>query len=669
MNHLLHRISMGRKFLLTLTLPLLAMVYFAVTGVIERQQTAAEMNQLQSLTALAQRSGDLVHQLQRERGMTAGFLGSNGQSFSDKLPEQRQATDLEARAFQEHVNAIDPALLNQGMKALTESIRQQLGAMAPLRRQVSALSVSTPEAISSYTRLNGDLMGLVGEMGHLAPQASVSMRLAAYYNLLQAKDLSGIERALLSNAFGADQISPALFQRFLGLIGKESAFLESFRALASTPMKTRLTEALSGPQIERLDALRELVKTRAATGGFGVDPEQWFDWQTVKLQRLKTVETAMAEEVLTTAEVLYRDARNDLIVYALIALIAGSLAIALAVMIVRSIVVPLRRALSTIRLRGNDLTQHLEVPGRDELSQLYSAFNESTANTERLVASTMQGSAFVKAASGEIAQGNQNLAQRTEEQSASLEQTAASMEQITATVNQTTDNAREVQSVSDEVSHQAQDASDVARQARAAMAQIHEANQQVTSIISTIDNIAFQTNLLALNASVEASRAGEHGRGFAVVAAEVRNLASRSAEEADNIRKLIDTNVARVDKGNSLVTQTSETLDVIAQRVKQVSSLISEITSATVEQSQGIHQINQAMTQLDEVTQHNAALVEEIAAASKALDEQSEEMEHTIGGFTVSDSVKQAAAAQQEDQLTARHNRPSSRARTLEPVE
>ncbi|MGC3874539.1 methyl-accepting chemotaxis protein [Halomonas sp. GXIMD04776] len=643
---------MSRKFLLVLALPLLALAYFAITGIVERQRTTSVMSELQALTGLAQQGGNLIHQLQRERGMTAGFLGSQGRNFQDKLPEQRKATDLQVGAFQTHLNKLDGDILQGEFATRIATVGELLDATSQIRQRVNALSISTSEALGHYTGINSELMNLVAQMSHITQEASVSRRLDAYYSLLEAKDLAGIERALLSNAFGADQISPVLYQRFMTLIGKEAAFLQSFRALAEDAMVARLDEGLAGPEIERVQGLRELVIERAAEGGFDVDPQQWFEWQTVKLGRLKGIEDAVSEDILTTTATLYQRARNALIQYVVIAALAAGLAIFLAFAIVRSIVVPLKRALQDILNRGGDLTQRLDVAGSDELSQLYQAFNDSTATTEQLVANVKQGAMSVKVASGEIAMGNQDLAQRTEEQSASLVETAASMEQITSTVHQTADNARQAQSMSTEVTGQAHQASEVAGQARQAMTKIHESNQQVTSIIKAIDSIAFQTNLLALNASVEAARAGEHGRGFAVVASEVRNLASRSAEEANQIRQLIENNVNNINEGEALVTNSSNILETIAGQMKKMADLVSDITAASTEQSSGIEQINQAMSQLEEVTQQNAALVEQMAAASKSLDEQSEEMAGVIEQFKVSADAAQAVA-QRAGQLPA----------------
>lgn len=639
MTHLLHRIPMGRKFLLTLLLPLLALAWFAGSGILERQRLAANMAELEGLAVLALRAGDLVHEMQRERGMTSGYyLGSQGSEFGNRLAAQRSQTDAQIAALRDYIDNME-SRLDERMQGSLDRVQQLLASHEGIRQRVDGLAIAAEEAIGHYTAINGELMTLVGRMTQRTEAASITRGLSTYYALLEAKDLAGIERALLTNAFGANVMRAPAHQRLLSLVGEEAAFLATFDSLASASLRERLAEALSGPEIERLVPLRQVAVERGVMGDFEVDAEQWFDWQTVKIERLRDVEYAAIGEVETAAAALRREARQDLIAYAVVTLVAAGLAILFAFLVVRSITRSLRLALEDIESRGGDLTRRLPVLGTDELSRLYRAFNDSTDATEQLVANIRRGALSVEVASGEIAQGNQDLAQRTEEQSASLVETASSMEQITATVRQTADNAHAARTMTGETTEHARAANEVALQASAAMEQIHTANQEVTSIVAAIDNIAFQTNLLALNASVEAARAGEHGRGFAVVAQEVRKLASRSAEEAEQIRRLISTNVARIDEGERLVRTTGETLAEITRQVEKVAELVAEMAAATGEQSAGIEQINQAVSQLEEVTQQNAALVEQVSAASRSLDDQASDMARLIGQFKVSESA------------------------------
>ena len=236
-------------------------------------------------------------------------------------------------------------------------------------------------------------------------------------------------------------------------------------------------------------------------------------------------------------------------------------------------------------------------------------------------------------ASMEIASGNQDLSGRTEQAASSLQETASAMEQLTATVQQSSDAALQAQQL-------AVGANEVAIQGGAAIAdvmqtmeRINASARKVVDIIGVIDGIAFQTNILALNAAVEAARAGEQGRGFAVVAAEVRSLATRSAQAAKEIKSLIDESVEGAESGAALVKGACATIQDIQHAVQRVKDIIGEISVAAREQSGGIGQVNTAVSELERMTQQNAALVEQSAAAAMSLKDQSHQLAAVVQIF------------------------------------
>ena len=285
-----------------------------------------------------------------------------------------------------------------------------------------------------------------------------------------------------------------------------------------------------------------------------------------------------------------------------------------------------------------DLKVRVAVNDKDgDLKKMADSINMLLGNMADIVGKVKGAANEVYNGAEEISQGNTNLSQRTEEQSSSLEETASSMEQMTATVRQNADNAGQANQLASAARDQAERGGAVTANAVRAMTEINDASKRIADIIGVIDAIAFQTNLLALNAAVEAARAGEQGRGFAVVATEVRNLASRSAAAAKEIKDLIQDSVQKVEDGSQLVAQSGQTLEQIVLSVKKVCDIVAEIAAASREQASGIDQVNKAVTQMDAMTQQNASLVEQAAAASQSVAQQARNLTALMAAYQVSD--------------------------------
>ncbi|MFB9867356.1 methyl-accepting chemotaxis protein [Vreelandella sulfidaeris] len=304
-----------------------------------------------------------------------------------------------------------------------------------------------------------------------------------------------------------------------------------------------------------------------------------------------------------------------------------------------------RYAASVVRyIADGDLTQSTQLSAKDQQSLLFNInrMREALANT---IGDIHHEANQVNNGVEQIVGVNEELSTRTEEQAASLAETASSMEQLTATVKQNAEHADHARSLATRTADSAQRGSDSMATVITTMATINESATQMSSIVNTIDGIAFQTNILALNASVEAARAGEQGRGFAVVANEVRNLASRSAAAAQEIKSLIEASDKKVTEGSHQVRETGDVINGMVDDIKQLSTLVQEISSATIEQSSGIEQVNLAVTQMDQMTQQNAGLVQESNHATQALAQLSTQLRQLVANFRINQNDGHAPAS------------------------
>ena len=269
-----------------------------------------------------------------------------------------------------------------------------------------------------------------------------------------------------------------------------------------------------------------------------------------------------------------------------------------------------------------DLSQKIASDYQGKFGELQQNANNMVDQLIDIVGQIRNATGEVENAASEISSGTEDLSQRTEQAASNIEETAASTEQMSATVKQNADSAKSASDLADTADRSAKTGGEVVEQAVSAMAEIESSAQKITDIIGVIDEIAFQTNLLALNASVEAARAGEAGKGFAVVAQEVRQLAQRSAQAADDIKALIKRSNGQVKNGVELVNRAGEALAEIVGSIGKVTTIVDQISNASQEQAAGVQEINSSITSMDEMTQQNSALVEESSAAARALSDQ-----------------------------------------------
>ena len=285
------------------------------------------------------------------------------------------------------------------------------------------------------------------------------------------------------------------------------------------------------------------------------------------------------------------------------------------------------------KMASGDLLCQIDREMPPGYEQLKGDFNTAARELAATIGSVVKSSGGMRSGTLDISSASLQLSRRTELQAAKLEEASSALVRVTEAVAGAAVDARQARRIAEDAARDAEQGGGVIKHTIDAMDRIEKSSQEIKQIIDVIDEIAFQTNLLALNAGVEAARAGEAGQGFAVVATEVRALADRSAQSAQNISELIEKSAKQVEAGANLVEETGQSLQGIIDKVLEVANKVAQISTDAEEQSQSLGEIRDAVRGLDGVTQENAAMAEETTAACQSLTEQGEQLANLVNRF------------------------------------
>ncbi|MCP4958241.1 MAG: HAMP domain-containing protein [Actinomycetia bacterium] len=667
------------------------MSVFAVTGALDLRAEAAETEDLRVLVGLSVKTGNLLHETQKERGATAVFMGSGGERFGEELKQQRLSTDTVSAEFVAYVETHRSVIAGDVLSSLDTALvsLEQLDAR---RRDASALSRPTGEIISYYTGLNAAFLDGVANLGSASSNAQLRGNSVAYLVFLSAKEKAGIERAQLAGAFAADEFSEGQLETVISLIAAQDAFLSVFERIANPEVLEFFHQRQSDPTVTEVARL-ESVAVDNGIGGFGVDGGEWFDTMTARINLLKEIENAQADAIAENALGIAADARSaanrQMLVAAAIFLISAILGL--------MTIVALVRQLRAIADRGDQLaagdTSGEPLPARtsDEVGRVAESFNavsEHLALLETLGAqasavangrlgdqvldakvpgeigesfSTMVGSlremvknlqdsatqlggaasnlSHVSGSLGDNAAEASSTARLADGTSndvtAEVATVAAAIEEMNATIAEVAESTAQASMMAAEAVEAAEDTSSV-------IEKLGASSERIGQVVGVISSIAEQTNLLALNATIEAARAGVAGKGFAVVASEVKELANDTASATTEIAASIDgiqQDMVRAVEANArigdMIQSMSEVTTSIASAVEEQSVTTSEIGRSVETASNGTISIRDSIRAVSESAQKNEATTSEVEEAATELNAVAGVLASVAEGYTL----------------------------------
>lgn len=632
------------KYLSILTLvPVALLLLFILLDLARSYHQYDEASLTQKDALLVALTSQLVHEMQKERGMSAGFIGSKGASFSSQLRSQRQKTDASQAALFAHVK--EESYPQQTSASLSQ-LQQRLGRISAIRTSVDNLSITLSETLKYYTTNNLIILDLNGIIASGLEETSSSEKFLTLYNIAFGKEQAGIERAVLSNTFGRGSFTPDLYTRYIALLTKQDTYFKSAMAVADSDYISVLEAFLNSKESKAVAEFRQVAEN--SDNGFDVSAEEWFAAATARINKLKTAEQTLLEQILAYAEDKALSKKLTLIFEVIILIFV----IAIAYNVYSTIRTRLAQSAEINRVmmkvdEHNDFTHTAKIISHDDLGKIAKHLNQTFAHVRSDLMSFQQHSAEISAASiqssASVEQSRSNLVQlqldisgiasATEEMTASIQGVMQNMKIAAKGAGKASEETMKGEKA---VSNAMQGISQTAQEVKNVGTTIEELNERVNDILGMVDvikSVADQTNLLALNAAIEAARAGEQGRGFAVVADEVRSLAKRTQQSTQEISNVVDVlressekAFSSIETGNEqavqAVEQAEEITEVLAKVVTNmaaVDDVTQVISSSTSEQSSVIQSINSNVANIDVQARENVVGAEQLAASSVQL--------------------------------------------------
>ena len=652
---MLKNIPLSAKLVLILACPVLGFLWLASLYIANSYSTLKQMEDTVEASVAAQTVSRLITALQRERGASGVYLGSQGRTMANRLPGMRQATNEALSAVRE-LAARDSSHIGSVLKGLDE--------LPATRSQVDTFAITNVESGARFTGHIRSLIGFTHAVERGVQDATLARALGGLNQFIEMKERAGRERAMLGVVFAQDRFDAPLLASFSRNLGEFSAYMEGFRRAAAEGFTRALDEKLQQPSALEVARLQRLAFEVPIGQSLGVDSEKWFETATNRIDLMGELEQTLAQDVGTLAAQARDEAQSALWMTVSAVVIALLVVVGLSLLIIRNIKLAVREVnQALLALSARDLTAKARYEGKDEFGEISRNLNLMAMELQQVVQEISTATAQVATAAEESSAVTVQTSESIDRQRQGTELVVTAINEMSATVRDVARSTNDAAELSQQLNANTaqgraevestigliRELSDQADKTASIIADLKRESDSISSVLDVIRGIADQTNLLALNAAIEAARAGEHGRGFAVVASEVRTLAQKTQESTGSIQEMIanlqggadraarsmQETLVKAQNGSSNIGRAGELLAEIAEGVSAISDRNLQIATAAEEQSAVAEDINRNIVEINDVAIQVSAGAEQTATTSLELARLAEQQQQLVGRFKV----------------------------------